>query len=408
MRRVIMVYDAASVYNVKVIMGVATYLQERANFTVAIEDNALGRQRLPDFRSCDGIIAGLDDPTVASALGESRVPIVGFGGGYRWNSRCASIPYFRTNNRSIARLAADHLLKRGFKHFAYVGYPRTNTNAWSHLREAEFVKYIASRGFPCPVFHGQDVFRIHYKSTHRWAAMQKSLAAWLGKLPKPLGVMAANDGRGRHVLEACRAYNLRVPDDIAVIGVDNDELLCKLSSPPLSSVEQGARKLGYAAAALLDEIMDGRKTRRRCIVVDPTGIVTRHSTDVLAIDDLTIRRAMEFIRRHGCDGIKVPDVIADAGISRSGLENRFASVLGTTIHAAIRCHKVETARKKILESEMPLKQIAAETGFKSVQLMTKLFAETIGQTPAKYRRTESQTKPWDFAGDAHERISLKT
>jgi LacI family transcriptional regulator len=290
-------------------------------------------------------------------------------------------------------LAADHLLDRGFKNFAFVGYARTPTNGWSEERQDAFIDRITNRGFSCAVFHGHHVFRGHHKSTHRWATMQRSLGVWLSKLPTPVGVMAANDSRGRHVLEACRAYHLKVPDDIAVIGVDNDELLCRLSTPPLSSIEQGARKLGYAAAVLLDEMMDGRKPRQRHFVIDPTGIVTRHSTDVLAIDDPKVRHAMAFIREHACDGIKVPHVVAAGSISRSGLETRFTSVLGCTIRTAIRRNQLEAARRLILETEMPLKQVAVETGFKSVQHMTSTFTEIVGQTPAKYRRSEAQAKP---------------
>jgi LacI family transcriptional regulator len=236
--------------------------------------------------------------------------------------------------------------------------------------------------------------------------MQRTLGIWLSKLPRPLGVMAANDNRGRQVLEACRTCGLKVPDEIAVIGVDNDELLCRLSTPPLSSVEQGAWKLGYAAAGLLDQIMDGRKPMQRKVVIDPTGIVTRRSTDVLAIDDLKVRQAMTFIREHACVGIKVTHVVAAVSISRSGLETRFASVLGRTIGSAIRRSQLESARRLILETEMPLKQVAAASGFKSVQHMTSVFTGTIGQTPGKYRRAESPAKRWDLAGDSHPTVDM--
>jgi LacI family transcriptional regulator len=399
-RRVALIYHATSPFEVKVIMGVATYLQERAHYSVHIEENALGDQPLPDLRSWggDGVIADLDDPEVARLVVQSALPAVGFGCGCPQGFECSSIPYFQANNRAIARLAADHLLDRGLSHFAYVGYPPTPTNGWSEERQNEFVKRITSWGFQCPVFIGRHVFGAHEKSTRHWATMQRELGTWLGTLPRPLGVMAANDNRGRHVLDACAAYNLQVPEDVAVIGVDNDELLCTLSSPALSSVEQGGRALGYAAATLLHDLLEGRKSRRRRFVFDPVGVVTRRSTDVSAIDDVNVQQAMAFIREHACKGIKVPDVVAATSISRSGLEARFASVLGCTIHTAIRRNQVDSARKLILQTDMPLKRVAVETGFRSVQHMTSVFGKIVGQTPARYRMTEAHTVPRDSNG----------
>ncbi|MPY86930.1 MAG: helix-turn-helix domain-containing protein [Luteitalea sp.] len=385
-RRVALIYDARLVYDVKVMTGVAAYLQERGHYSVYVEENALKDQRLPDLRSWkgDGIIADFDDPAVARLVGQSRLPTVGFGGGYGWYVEGSSTPYFFTNNQAIATLAIDHLLERGFKHFAYCGYARTPINGWSEEREHAFVKLVTKRRCSCAVFHG------HHKSTRQWAAVQQALGEWLRRLPKPVGVMAANDNRGRQVLEACRAYDLNVPNEVTVIGVDNDELLCQLSSPPLSSIEQGARRLGYAAAALLDSLMRGRKPQQCRVIIDPVGVVTRQSTDVLAVEDSDVARALAYIREHACDGIKVPRVVSAVGISRSGLEKRFASVLGNTIRTAIRRTQLERARRLVSETDMPLKQVAAETGFKSVQHLTTVFAHAFAKTPARYRQTTTR------------------
>ena len=238
---------------------------------------------------------------------QSRLPAVAFGGGYGWYVKESPIPYFYANNQAVARLAADHLLERGFKHFAFCGYARTAINGWSHEREEAFVAHVEGQGGRCAVFRDRQ------RPARQWAALQRAMGEWLRKLPKPLGVMAANDTRGRQVLEACRAHDLNVPNEVAVIGVDNDELLCQLSSPPMSSVETGARQLGYAAAAQLDTIMQGRKPRRKHFVIDPMSVVTRQSTDVLAIDDQKVAQAMAFIREHACEGINVPRVVGAVG-----------------------------------------------------------------------------------------------
>ncbi len=383
--RIALIYDARSAYDLKVMEGVAAYLQEGHHYSVFIEENALNDQRLPDLRSWDGdgIIGNFDDPGIALRVTQARLPVVGFGGGYGWYVAGSSIPYFYTNNKAIATLTADHLLDRGFKHFAYCGYPKSRVNGWSQERQDAFENYLRKRATSCATLNSFP------RSTHNWAALQRSLGEWLKKLPKPLGIMAANDNRGRQVLEACRAYGIAVPDEVAVVGVDNDELLCRLSSPPLSSVEQGAQGLGYAAAALLDQMIKGHSSRKRHYIFDPTTVVTRRSTDILAIDDPKVAQAMVFIREHSSDGIKVPQVVSAVAISRSGLETRFTTALGYSIHTAIGHARLERVRRLVTETDLPLKQIAAETGFKSVQHMTTLFVRAFGQTPGRYRRTST-------------------
>jgi LacI family transcriptional regulator len=380
-RSIALIYDAAHVYDLKVMSGVAAYLQENDNFSVYIEENALKDQRLPDLHSWrgDGIIADFDDPAVASAVAKSRLPVVGFGSGYGWYVRGSSIPYLFTNNEAIARMAADHLLERGLRNFAFCGYAKTSINGWSEEREKAFASYLEKKGFEC------DVYRGRHRSARQWGSIQHSLGAWLLSLPKPLGLMATNDNRGRHALEACRAFRLRVPEEVAIIGVDNDELLCQLSSPALSSIEQGAHRIGYEAAQLLDRMMSGKRLGKRRLVIDPKGIVTRQSTDVLAIDDSIVARAMVFIQEHAIARIKVPDVVSAVSVSRSGLETHFRSTLGCTIHGAIRRVQLERTRRLVAETKLPLKQIAGSMGFKSVQHMTNLFGKMYGYSPAKYR-----------------------
>jgi LacI family transcriptional regulator len=160
-----------------------------------------------------------------------------------------------------------------------------------------------------------------------------------------------------------------------------------LSSPSLTSVEQGARRLGYEAAALLDRLMRGKKPRQRSFLIDPTGVVIRQSTDVLAIDEPKVAKAMAFIQEHAFEGIKVPDVVDAVAVSRSGLETRFTKTLGYTVRTAIRQVQLERARRLISDTSLPLKQVASDTGFRSVQHMTTLFGRAFGRSPGRYRKT---------------------
>jgi LacI family transcriptional regulator len=383
MRRVALIYDATTAYDLQVIRGVAAYLQTGAGWNVYIEESALKDQRLPELSSWegDGIIANFDHPAVARRVVESQLPAVGFGSGYGWYDAKSKIPYFFTNNRAIARLAAEHLANRGFRSYGFYGFPRTAVNGWSEEREREFAQHLKERGFTCQVYHGRQ------RSNRRWTDVQKALCVWLQSLPKPVGLMAANDHRARHLLEASRICGLRVPEDVAVIGVDNDEVLCGLSTPLLSSIEQGARRMGHKAAALLDQIMSGKLPERNHYVVDPVGVVTRSSTDILPFEDVQIAKAVTFIREHACDGIKVPDVVAAVRASRSGLDSRFKSAVGRTLHNAIRDAQLERARSLVMDTTLSPKEVAAISGFRSVQHMNSLFREAFGLPPAAYRRS---------------------
>jgi LacI family transcriptional regulator len=381
-RRVALIYDAKLPYDLKVISGIARYVQEGADLNIYIEEDALKRQRLPDLRSWhgDGILADLDDPGVAAAVSRARLPVVGFGGGYGWYSPQSGIPYFFNNQTAVANLAADHLIERGFRHFAYCGLYPTLANRWGEERCRAFEKQVNARGFPC------HIYPVKYRTTRHWNSVLASLGTWLKILPKPVGLMAANDKRARHVLEACHAYGLHVPEEVAVIGVDNDEVLCQLSSPPLSSVEQDAKRIGYEAIALLDRLMGGEKERQRHFFIDPLGVVTRRSTDILAVEDRLVAKTITYIQSAASRGIRVRDVVNSLGISRSTLETRFKTATGETINTAIRRSQLRRVQRMIAETNLAMKEIAAVTGFKSVQHMTTAFGKAFGRTPAKYRK----------------------
>jgi LacI family transcriptional regulator len=203
-------------------------------------------------------------------------------------------------------LAASHLLERNLRSFAYCGVASRTIDPWNRLRRAAFVSHLKSAGYGCSVYRGRE------SASHSWEQLQGRLAAWLSDLPKPLGLMAANDARARHVLEACRRTGLRVPEDVAVIGVDNDDLICNLAHPPLTSIVQGTEEIGYRAASLLDRLMNRRVRKTTHLLVDPVGVITRESTDLVATEDVVASTALAFIRQHASEGIQVADVAATA------------------------------------------------------------------------------------------------
>lgn len=384
-RHVAVIVDAAKPYDRKIIGGVAQYVKERGNWSLYVEEDPL--QKLPDLRSWQGhgIIANFDDRKVAAAVRGLKVPVVGLGGGSGWYEPATRIPYFASDDEAIAKLAAEHLLERGFRRLAFYGYPRTRVIRWSERRAQAFQQASIQAGVPCSIYTGR------HETARKWSELQRGLIAWLQSLEKPVGLMACNDVRARHVLEACRSIGARVPEDVALIGVDNDEMICDLTDPPLSSVEQGARRMGYEAASLLDDLMGGNSVSQTHFVVEPVGVITRRSSDTLAIEDQDVAAAIRYIRQYACRRIQIDDVVRHVGVSRSTLKNRFRAIVGRTIHDEIQRVQLERAKQLIAETDLPLKQVTLQAGFQYIQYLTKLFRTHVGQTPAEFRRQRDRS-----------------
>jgi LacI family transcriptional regulator len=216
------------------------------------------------------------------------------------------------------------------------------------------------------------------------------VARWIKSLPKPLGLMACNDFRGIQALDASRRVGIAVPEEVAVIGVDNEELACKLAYPPLSSVVPHARSIGYEAAALLDCLMSGEPEPTTELSIPPVEVISRLSTDVNAIADPGVAEAMRFIREHACEGIGVIDVLSRVPVSRSVLQRRFRSLLGRSIHGVIAGVRLQRAKQLLVETDLPLSVIAQRTGFSHVEYLCAAFRKASGFPPGTYRREHSQ------------------
>ncbi|MCE9629512.1 MAG: DNA-binding transcriptional regulator [Planctomycetia bacterium] len=382
---VAVILDAARPYDRLIIGGVARYVREQApSWSLYVEEDPL--EKLPDLKRWhgDGIIANFDDRRVAAALRDLKLPIVGVGGGYGWFDPASGIPYVFTDNRAIGRLGAAHLLACGFAEFAFYGSPRTSTDGWSKERAVGFEAACREAGRPCHIHTGRQT------TARRWQELQRDLRAWIAKLPKPIGLMACNDVRARHVLEACRTLGLRVPDDVAVLGVDNDEMICELTSPPLSSIDQAARQIGYEAATLLGRMLSrGRSAARSArVVVPPIGVVPRMSTDTMATTDDAVAHTLHALRSRQLQRPDITALAEEVCLSRPGLEARFRAVVGRSIHDESVRIRVAAIRRLITQTDLPLKAISARAGFGSVQYMTTFLHRHTGTTPARLRLLE--------------------
>jgi LacI family transcriptional regulator len=270
-------------------------------------------------------------------------------------------------------------MERGLRHFAFCGRAQ-GVHPGLDLRGACFRNYVEAAGYSCDVFPAASLIE-----DNSWEAEQERLCTWIKGLHKPIGILACNDERGLYLLDACRRAGVAVPDEVAVIGVDNDEFICDLAIPPLTSVDVNSEETGYHAAKLLDHLMDGGQAPAHIPTTPTRGITTRLSTDIIASDDEEVNRAIRFIRDRGSDKIRVMDVLAHLGISRASLQQRMKRVVGRTIHEEIERMRLARVKELLLKPELTIKQIARETGFSSVQYLTRVFRASVGETPARFR-----------------------
>jgi LacI family transcriptional regulator len=360
------------------IEGIAQYNREHGPWSIFFEPHGLG-QPLPKWLRGwrgDGILARLDTPKMLRAIRATGLPTVDLRG----RLQDPSIPFIGLDNAAAVTVAVGHLFERGLKNFAFYGWRRGTHRHMDERRDC-FVNLVTTAGFCCSAFEDSPRFGVDAD----WEGEQNRVARWLATLPRPVGLMACNDDAGQRVLDACRRAGLQVPDEIAVIGVDNDTLLCMMSTPPLSSVEVSSWRIGYEAAALLDAMMQGKRPRDTPRVLPPTSVVARQSTDVLAVEDSNVAAALRHIRDHVSDGTVVDQLIHVAGVSRSTLERRFRELLGRSPKEEILRVRLERAKLMLTETTLSIDTIARRSGFPSGKYFGDVFRREVGTPPGTFR-----------------------
>jgi len=382
MPKVALLIETAHGYGRGLLRGIVRYARLHGPWGFYVTPGDF-EQFLPKMRQWGGtgIIARIETQRVADAILESGLPTIALDLSQRQlepDSPLLGFSEIASDSQAAGTMAAEYLLEKGFQHYAFVGIA---DRVWSQRRQESFTRRIAEAGFKAAV----------YKSPRRgprsdWYSAQAGLRKWLGTLPKPVGLMACNDARGREVLEASREAGLAVPEEVAVLGVDNDELLCELSDPPLSSVALNVIGGGFEAAALLDKMMRGRVRKPRRLWVEPLRVVSRQSTDIMALEDREVGEALRFIHDNVAANIGVADVASAVQMSRRTLEIRFQQAISRTIHAEIQRVRLERAQRLLLESDMAMPQVAASAGYGSAAYLSQVFRKELGITPVQYRR----------------------
>ncbi|MDG3006832.1 XylR family transcriptional regulator [Paludisphaera mucosa] len=366
-------------YGREILHGTVQYVRENGPWTVFFEPRSMQDPAPPWLKDWDGdgIITTLY-PQFSELIRQTGIPTIDLDD----QEPRSGLPTVQSDQLAIGATAAAHLMERGFTRFGYFGYPQFE---WSRLRLESFRRAVEAAGFVCEDYEPAHAVSWGHQMP-AWEAEIERVARWIDGLPKPLGLMACNDFRGVQALDACRRADVAVPEEVAVIGVDDEILACELAQPSLSSVIPDCRRIGYEAARLLDGVLAGAPPPAATLHVPPLGIAVRQSSDVTAIADPIVADAMRFIREHACRGIRIEDVVGRAGVSRSTLHRRFRASTGGTIHDAIAGMRLDRVKRLLVETDLSLHAVAERVGVAHVEYLIAAFRKSTGATPGAFRR----------------------
>lgn len=340
---------------------------------------------LPDWieqAGINGVIARVDTHTIAP-LRHLRVPIVDV----RCNRKFQGVPQVETDNEAVARLAFEHLWERGFRKFAFSGF---RFASYSLARRDHFHNMVREAGCELSIYEsgGSPSGTLTAQEQSGVYDLQQ-MAEWIDSLDRPTGILVCNDIRGQQLMNACRSVNVSIPDDIGVIGVDDDDAICMMCDPTLSSVRPNAERVGYRAAEVLHGMLSGIAPEQETEYITPLSVTERQSTQVVAVEDEELARVCRFIRMAACDGINVADVVDFSSLSRRPLERRFREELDITPRELITDIQIQRVKQLLRETDMTLEQISKRTGYSHKERLSAVFKRETGQTPGCYRAEHS-------------------
>ncbi len=379
---VALLVDTATGWGRRLVRGVVNYSRHAAWRLWLKSGGQDASLWLPPGWRGDGIIARIGTRAAARRVRATGVPVVNISA---IELPGVDFPRVATDLPAAGRMAAQHLLDRGFAHFAYYGLAHRDYVDRHYNGFADAVFEVCNN---CP-FYG-TTFDAGVGARTAWTTRQRGLSRWLKTLAKPVAIVAWTTELGRELVHACRQEGFLVPEQVAVLAADNDELLCEACNPSLSGIALTSERIGFEAAKLLDRMMHGVAPPKRPLLLEPTGVVTRQSTDTLAVEDPDLARAVAFIRSHATDPIQVSDVLVEVPVSRRWLERRFHEVLGRGPAAEIRRVRLDRAKHLLAETDLPVAEVATLAGFGSREYMAATFKQELDLTPRQYR---NRTQP---------------
>lgn len=373
--RIKLLIDTSSSWGRDLIQGISAYAKKQGGWALELEYRGrFEKLHLPPDWHGHGIIARVTNPKVAQEIIASGLPAVNVS----WYSHGSpQIPRCTNNETTFGRLMAEYLLRRGFRSFAYFGISSRQRPGYSDRVRATFARTLAAAGFKCAGWREQA-----RESSDGYAEMGR----WLRGLPRPVGLAVWGDHVGRQVAEACRIAGLAVPDEVAIISAEYDALMNSLSEPPLTTIDYLAERVGYEAAALLDRLLRGVPPPPGGVVIEPMGVITRQSTETMAVDDALVVAALKFIRENHHQPISVGHLLKLLAVGRRGLEQRFRKVLGRSIAEEIRSVRLAHVKQLLRDTAQPVGAIGTSCGFHHAEVLTRSFQREFGLSPSDFRR----------------------
>jgi LacI family transcriptional regulator len=363
-----------------ILAGISEYCRKHGQWQFQFEPNPAERVSLERVKRSlalwnpDGILAHIDDDHWDKLIAESGLPAVNLAN----KPSAYGTPLVGVDYLAVGQMVGQYFLDKGLKNFAYCGFSDT---AESDYRREGFRQRVQDAGFTCSVLEGCT-------SRHRsqWVEARHMIERWLVMLPKPVGILCCHDKRGQEVTEACREVGLTVPDEVSVVGVANDELVCTLSDPPISSVEIPSRRIGYEAAALIHQMINGRRATRKHISLSPMDIIVRASSEKAAISDPDIVGALQFIAENAESPITVKSILGEVAMSRRSLERRCWEATGRTQRQQILHAHIAQAKRLLVNADIAIPKVAAQSGFIRPDVFSRVFRRQMGIAPSAYRK----------------------
>lgn len=374
MKRIVLLVETSREFGRQLICGIARYSRFYGPWSFYKEQSGL-KSSIPHLTSWkpDGII--MRDSLISKELIGLKIPTIVVQHDL---SSPKNLSVIETDSFAIAKMASEHLIEKGLKNLAFCGF---DNYEWSNRRKTHFSRFNVNAGFTTHIYCSPE-----NKKIIDWENEQQHVSYWLRQIPKPVGVFACNDDRGQHILEVCKRLGFKVPEDVTVVGVDNDPIICDIGDPPLSSIALNVETAGYQAAELLDELINNQSIEPQQILVSPTHVVQRQSSDILAVDDAEVASAIRFIKENAKSKILVKDVVKGTRLSRRTLEERFRRTLHRSIYDEIRKVRVELIARLLIETDLPISHIASLFDFTDAEHISRYFKKEKGIGLRQFRK----------------------
>ena len=374
-KKIAVLTDTAVTFSRMVINGVAKYAQQKANWQLLFQARGVNdRSSIPQHWQVDGVIARVTHKTQAKQLLQLSIPVINISRsvvpGY-------AFPQASIDECEVAHLAVEHLWNQGLRTLAYFN-ATDQANYYDRMWEA-FLDHSLNHNANCLRF-----IQKHRRGLNKEYTIQE-LESWLQSLPKPIGILAWDAVHGHFLRETCLTAGFNIPEEIAIISGEDDELFCQLSSPSLSAIDCCPDRLGYASAEKLDDLMTGIDLEDSPTLLPAIGVISRHSTDILAVEDRELAQALRFLREHAYESIQIRDILKQVPMSRRALEMRFKKLLGRSPAAELRRLRISKAQELLTNTNWSIPKIASASGFSQAEVMNRVFRRELDQTPTIYR-----------------------